>query len=98
VEGLTTYYTDDPPAARGADRPPRYLERLGERSPGCARCPAARVQSLAESSFDTWIKFYRPDAHTPNAQVSYYRRARSSGCCSTWRSATRPAASARSTT
>jgi predicted metalloprotease with PDZ domain len=31
-------------------------------------------QSVAESSFDAWIKFYRPDENTPNAVVSYYAK------------------------
>jgi prolyl oligopeptidase len=30
------------------------------------------VQSLRESSFDTWIKLYRPHENTLNSQVSYY--------------------------
>jgi predicted metalloprotease with PDZ domain len=30
------------------------------------------VQSLEDSSFDTWIKFYRPDENSINSQVSYY--------------------------
>jgi predicted metalloprotease with PDZ domain len=29
-------------------------------------------QSVEESSFDTWIKFYRPDENSVNSQVSYY--------------------------
>ena len=32
------------------------------------------MQSVAESSFDAWIKFYRPDENTPNAVVSYYAK------------------------
>jgi len=38
------------------------------------RTPGRQVQSLAESSFDAWIKFYRPDENTPNATVSYYTK------------------------
>jgi predicted metalloprotease with PDZ domain len=30
------------------------------------------VQSVADSSFDAWIKYYRQDENTPNAVVSYY--------------------------
>jgi predicted metalloprotease with PDZ domain len=30
------------------------------------------VQSLGDSSFDAWIKFYRRDENSPNATVSYY--------------------------
>lgn len=31
-------------------------------------------QSLAESSFDTWIKFYRKDENFNNTQISYYTK------------------------
>jgi len=30
------------------------------------------VQPLSESSFDAWIKLYRPDANSGNSQISYY--------------------------
>ena len=36
--------------------------------------PGQRVQSLAEASFDAWVKYYRPDENTPNATVSYYTK------------------------
>ena len=29
-------------------------------------------QTVAEASFDAWIKYYRQDENSPNAQVSYY--------------------------
>ncbi len=38
------------------------------------RNPGRHVQSVAESSFDAWIKFYRRDENTPNAVVSYYAK------------------------
>ncbi|HEY1394136.1 MAG TPA: peptidase M61, partial [Methylibium sp.] len=36
--------------------------------------PGRAVQSVAQSSFDTWTKYYRPDENTPNATVSYYTK------------------------
>jgi predicted metalloprotease with PDZ domain len=30
------------------------------------------VQSVAQASFDAWVKYYRVDENTPNATVSYY--------------------------
>jgi predicted metalloprotease with PDZ domain len=30
------------------------------------------VQPVTESSFDAWIKLYRPDANSSNSQMSYY--------------------------
>jgi predicted metalloprotease with PDZ domain len=32
------------------------------------------VQTVAQASFDAWIRYYRPDAHTPNSTVSYYTK------------------------
>ena len=36
--------------------------------------PGRHVQSVAESSFDAWVKYYRQDENTPNATVSYYTK------------------------
>lgn len=74
VEGFTTYYTDLLLVRAGVMKPERYLERLAEAIARHEALPGRRHQSLEESSFDTWIRFYRPDAHTPNAQVSYYQK------------------------
>ena len=38
------------------------------------RTPGRHVQSVADSSFDAWIKFYRQDENSPNAVVSYYAK------------------------
>ena len=38
------------------------------------RGPGRNVQSIADSSFDAWIKFYRADENSPNAVVSYYAK------------------------
>ena len=38
------------------------------------RSPGRLTQSVAESSFDAWIKYYRQDENTPNAVVSYYAK------------------------
>jgi predicted metalloprotease with PDZ domain len=36
------------------------------------RAAGRRKQSVAEASFDAWIKYYRQDENAPNAIVSYY--------------------------
>jgi predicted metalloprotease with PDZ domain len=36
--------------------------------------PGRHVQSVAQASFDAWVKYYRPDENTPNATVSYYTK------------------------
>jgi predicted metalloprotease with PDZ domain len=36
--------------------------------------PGRAVQSVAQASFDAWVKYYRQDENTPNATVSYYTK------------------------
>ena len=74
AEGLTTYYTDLLLRRAGLMTPKRYLARLGESIARLQALPGRHHQTLEESSFDAWIKFYRPDEHTPNSQVSYYHK------------------------
>jgi predicted metalloprotease with PDZ domain len=71
-EGITSYYDDLALARSGVIEPARYLELLGRAFTTVLRNPGRQRQSLSESSFDAWIKFYRPDENTPNAVVSYY--------------------------
>ena len=46
--------------------------RLGRNVTAVLRTPGRTRQSVADSSFDAWIKYYRPDENSPNAVVSYY--------------------------
>jgi len=36
--------------------------------------PGRHVQTVAQSSFDAWVKYYRQDENTVNATVSYYTK------------------------
>ena len=36
--------------------------------------PGRKVQSVAQASFDAWVKYYRQDENTANATVSYYTK------------------------
>ncbi|HET7462551.1 MAG TPA: PDZ domain-containing protein [Longimicrobium sp.] len=74
VEGLTTYYTDLILRRAGIISPQRYLEKQGEQVTRLLGIPGRLVQPLEDASFDTWIKFYRPDANSPNATISYYHK------------------------
>ncbi len=71
-EGITSYYDDLALVRCGLIPPARYLELVGREITTVLRNPGRRVQSVAESSFDAWIKYYRRDENTPNAVVSYY--------------------------
>jgi predicted metalloprotease with PDZ domain len=73
-EGITSYYDDLALVRSGVIEPPSYLELLGRTITTVLRTPGRHRQSVAESSFDAWIKFYRSDENTPNAVVSYYAK------------------------
>lgn len=81
MEGVTEYYTDIVLRRAGLISPERYRERLAEDIVTLQTTPGRRVQSLEDSSFDTWIKFYRPDETTPNTSVSYYLKGALLGLC-----------------
>ena len=71
-EGLTSYYDDLFLLRAGVLDAAAYLDLVAENATRLQRTPGRLVQTLADSSFDTWIKYYQPDENTPNAGVSYY--------------------------
>jgi predicted metalloprotease with PDZ domain len=71
-EGITSYYDDLALRRCGLITVEQYLEILGKSLTRLYRTAGRRYQTLEEASFDTWIKFYRPDENTANATVSYY--------------------------
>lgn len=71
-EGITSYYDGLLVRRAGLMSPKRYLKVLADRVAALEKQPGRRRQSLAESSFDTWIKLYRPNEHSPNTSISYY--------------------------
>ena len=73
-EGITSYYDDLALVRSGVLAPEDYLEQLGRTIAGVMRGPGRLRQSLADSSFDAWTKYYRQDENAPNAIVSYYTK------------------------
>lgn len=71
-EGVTSYYDELALVRAGLTPPENYLRKLARDASRLAQTPGRHKQSLADSSFDAWTKFYRPDENTPNAVVSYY--------------------------
>jgi predicted metalloprotease with PDZ domain len=71
-EGITSYYDGLLVRRSGLMTPRRYLKLVSERIAALEKQPGRLRQSLAESSFDTWIKLYRPNEHSPNSTISYY--------------------------
>jgi predicted metalloprotease with PDZ domain len=73
-EGFTDYYDDLTLVRAGIITHLEYLEIEAENI-GRVMAQSGRLkQSLAESSFDAWIKYYRQDENAPNAIVSYYQK------------------------
>ena len=73
-EGFTSYYDDLMLLRSGVISKRRYLKSLESTINQVLRNPSRKVQSLAESSFDAWIKYYRQDENAANAVVSYYAK------------------------
>ena len=73
-EGFTSYYDDLMLVRGGAIDVQAYLKAVADTLGGVLRAPGRQLQSIAESSFDAWTKYYRQDENSPNAIVSYYAK------------------------
>ncbi|MBW4615146.1 MAG: M61 family metallopeptidase [Desmonostoc vinosum HA7617-LM4] len=71
-EGSTSYYDLLIPLRAGIYDPKSYLNHLSKEITRYELTPGRKVQPVSESSFDAWIKLYRPDANSGNSQISYY--------------------------
>lgn len=73
-EGFTSYYDDLFLVRSGLIDTASYLNMLSKTVNSVLRGSGRHKQSVAESSFDAWIKYYRQDENAPNAIVSYYTK------------------------
>ena len=73
-EGFTSYYDDLLLRRAGLLDNAGYLKLLNKTINQVMQTPGQAVQSVAASSFDAWVKYYRQDENTPNATVSYYTK------------------------
>ncbi len=73
-EGITSYYDDLALVRAGCIDTESYLELLATTVTRVMRGRGRLKQSVAESSFDTWTRFYKQDENAPNAIVSYYSK------------------------
>jgi len=72
AEGITDYYADLTLRRAGLISDGEFISATARAIQLLQNTPGRLVQSVEESSFDTWVKFYRPDENTLNSQVSYY--------------------------
>ncbi|MCH7382333.1 MULTISPECIES: M61 family metallopeptidase [Acinetobacter] len=73
-EGFTSYYDDLILLRSGVISQKSYLELLKAQIDRYLQNPGRLIQSVSESSFDAWIKFYRQDENSNNAGTSYYNK------------------------
>lgn len=74
AEGFTAYYENKLMLRAGLITPEKFVSDLVNATSNVINTPGAKIQSAAESSFDAWIKYYRPNENSNNSSVSYYSK------------------------
>ena len=73
-EGFTSYYDDLLLRRAGLIDDAMFVKLLNKTINQVLQAPGREVQSLAQASFDSWVKYYRQDENTANATISYYTK------------------------
>ena len=73
-EGFTSFYDDVTLARTGLIDAQKYLDIVAQNITRLLQNAGRFKQSVAESSFDAWTKFYKQDASATNNIVSYYTK------------------------
>lgn len=73
-EGFTSYYDDLLLRRAGLIDDATYLQLLGKTITQVQQTPGRLLQTVAQASFDAWVKYYRQDENTSNATISYYTK------------------------
>ena len=80
-EGFTSYYDELVLRRAGLIDDATYLKLLTKSINQVLQTPGRLVQTVAQASFDAWVKYYRQDENTPNATVSYYTKGAAVALC-----------------
>jgi predicted metalloprotease with PDZ domain len=72
AEGVTDYYARLVLRRAGLISEKEFLTENAKAFQTLQNTPGRLVMSVEESSFDTWIKYYRQDENSVNSQVDYY--------------------------
>jgi predicted metalloprotease with PDZ domain len=73
-EGFTSYYDDLALVRAGLIDSKTYIKTLEKTISRVTRNPSDDRQSLVDSSFTAWTKFYKQDENAVNSVVSYYAK------------------------
>lgn len=80
-EGFTSYYDDLLLRRAGLMDDAAYLKSLTKTLNQVHQTPGRLLHSVAQASFEAWVKYYRQDENTPNATVSYYTKGAAVALC-----------------
>lgn len=80
AEGFTSYYDELMLLRSGVIDEKKYFSLLAKTISNVLRAPGRLKQSIADSAYDAWTRFYKQDEESPNALVSYY----SKGALAAW--------------
>lgn len=72
AEGFTAYYEPVLLRRAGLMNDKELLKEIQLIIEAVEHTPGREVQSVRDSSYDAWIKFYRPNENSVNSVVSYY--------------------------
>ena len=72
AEGVTDYYADLALRRANLISEADFLAATARSFQNLQNTPGRLVQTVEESSYDSWIKYYRQDENSINSQVSYY--------------------------
>ena len=73
-EGFTSYYDELSLLRAKLLTPEQYLDLFAQTITRVQKSKGRLIQSLAESSYEAWTKFYQQDENAPNAIISYYSK------------------------
>lgn len=71
-EGFTSYFDELALVRSKVINLQQYLDLLAQTLTKLLKNPGRLSQTVLDSSFDAWIKFYQPNENSVNSQVSYY--------------------------
>ncbi len=74
AEGMTSYYGDLLLCRAGFTPAEKALEGLAQMAQGDRQRPGNAVQSLSESSFDAWVKYWKNTEQSYNLETDYYSK------------------------
>ncbi|MET4142294.1 PDZ domain-containing protein [Pedobacter sp. UYP1] len=79
AEGFTAYYENKLMLRAGLTTPEEFVATLTSSMSDVINTPGGYEQSAAMSSFDAWIKYYRPNENSNNSGISYYSKGEIAG-------------------